>query len=169
MPLLKRGEIAEDVWSFVPDDQELPAEGAVLVSLGRLLSGPDRLPVGSQPVGVRLSNTDDPCLLAPYLDRLDLVELNFPKFTDGRAFSQAQLLRRRLGYTGEIRATGQVLPDQLRLMIRSGIDAMVMDDHAAKAVDDARVHGFSECYQAASDRSDTVFVKRARKSGNTAQ
>ena len=73
---------------------------------------------------VQLANDADPQQLA--LEGVDRIELNFPKFTDGRAFSQAFLLRRRLGFTGEIRATGDVLVDQLAQMERSGFDVAVL-------------------------------------------
>ena len=71
-----------------------------------------------------LANDVDPCDLA--LDGVTRIELNFPKFTDGRAFSQAFLLRRRLGFAGELRATGDVLIDQLLQMKRSGFDSAVL-------------------------------------------
>jgi uncharacterized protein (DUF934 family) len=73
---------------------------------------------------VRLKNDIDPRSIA--LDQVRVVELEFPKFTDGRAFSQAYLLRRRMGFRGEIRATGDVLVDQLLQMKRSGFDAAVL-------------------------------------------
>ncbi|WP_439518876.1 DUF934 domain-containing protein [Hydrogenophaga sp.] len=60
------------------------------------------------------------------LTGIDVIELNFPKFSDGRAFSQAFLLRRRLGFAGEIRATGDVLIDQLVQMQRSGFSQAVL-------------------------------------------
>ena len=73
---------------------------------------------------VQLANDADPQQLV--LEGVDRIELNFPKFTDGRAFSQAFLLRRRLGFKGEIRATGDVLVDQLAQMERSGFDVAVL-------------------------------------------
>src|SRR5450830_14655 len=73
---------------------------------------------------INLANDADPRTLA--LAGVDRIELNFPKFADGRAFSQAFLLRRRLGFKGEIRATGDVLIDQLVQMQRSGFDAAVL-------------------------------------------
>jgi len=73
---------------------------------------------------VQLANDADPQQLV--LEGVDRIDLNFPKFTDGRAFSQAFLLRRRLGFTGEIRATGDVLVDQLAQMERSGFDVAVL-------------------------------------------
>lgn len=71
-----------------------------------------------------VANTEDPRSLS--LDGIRRIDLHFPKFTDGRAFSQAFLLRRRLGFAGEIRATGDVLIDQLVQMARSGFDAAVL-------------------------------------------
>ena len=71
-----------------------------------------------------LPNDADP--LSPSLDGVARIDLHFPKFTDGRAFSQAFLLRRRRGFDGEIRATGDVLADQLAQMERSGFDVAVL-------------------------------------------
>ena len=73
---------------------------------------------------VALVNDEDPRGLR--LEGVDRIDLTVPKFTDGRAFSQAFLLRRRLGFKGEIRATGDVLIDQLVQMQRSGFDAAVL-------------------------------------------
>ena len=162
MPLLKDGRIAEDVWAPVEDGAELPASGPVLVSLARLKAEHASLLAGNHTVGVKLANTDDPAEIAPWLEKIGLVVLDFPKYVDGRAFSQAQLLRRRYGFKAEIRATGQVLRDQLRLMIRTGFDAMVIDQADAEAVYDFSAHEFSEFYQSAADTTDTIFVKRQR-------
>jgi uncharacterized protein (DUF934 family) len=73
---------------------------------------------------IELANTEDPRTLD--LSRVSRIDLNFPKFTDGRAYSQAFLLRRRLGFTGELRATGDVLIDQLVQMERTGFDVAVL-------------------------------------------
>ena len=73
---------------------------------------------------VELPNDADPRTLK--LEGVDRIDLNFPKFTDGRAFSQAFLLRRRLGFKGEIRATGDVLIDQLVQMERQGFSVAVL-------------------------------------------
>ena len=73
---------------------------------------------------IELANDADPRDLA--LDGVARIDLNFPKFTDGRAYSQAYLLRQRLGFKGELRATGDVLVDQLQLMQRSGFDSAVL-------------------------------------------
>lgn len=73
---------------------------------------------------IELANTEDPRALD--LAGVARIDLNFPKFTDGRAYSQAFLLRRRLGFTGELRATGDVLIDQLVQMERTGFDVAVL-------------------------------------------
>jgi uncharacterized protein (DUF934 family) len=163
MPLLKQGKVVDDIWAHVEDGHELSPGGCFTVSLGRFLSEHDQLLARNRSIGVRLAVSDDPALLEPHLDRLHLIELQFPKYTDGRALSQSQLLRRRYGYKGEVRAIGQVLRDQLRLMIRAGFDAMIIDEADAEAVYDFSAHEFSEFYQAASDTSDTIFLKRQKK------
>ncbi|HMN94235.1 MAG TPA: DUF934 domain-containing protein [Hydrogenophaga sp.] len=83
---------------------------------------------------LQLGNDVDP--RTANLEAIRVVELQFPRFTDGRAFSQAFLLRRRLGFTGEIRATGDVLVDQLLQMQRSGFTQAVL--RADQSVEHAR-------------------------------
>ena len=100
MPLLKNGKIVEDVWAHIEDGHELSPGGCFTVSLSRFLSEHDQLLADNRSIGVRLAVSEDPTLLAPHLERLHLIELQFPKYTDGRAFSQAQLLRRRFGFRG---------------------------------------------------------------------
>jgi|688.fasta_scaffold93365_2 uncharacterized protein (DUF934 family) len=162
MPLLRRGRIEDDVWTPVGEGQEPPERGAILVCLDRFRADHERLLAGDCALGVSLANTDDPAEILPWISRISLIVLEFPKYTDGRAFSQAQLLRRRYGYAGEIRATGQVLRDQLRLMIRTGFDSMLIDEADAEAVYQLSAAELSEAYQAASDSSEAVFIKRQR-------
>lgn len=79
-----------------------------------------------EPVAVQLPNDVDPEVLREDLPRIGTVVLEFPKWTDGRGYSQAWLLRARLGYTGEVRATGEVLVDMTPLLRRTGFDAAVL-------------------------------------------
>jgi uncharacterized protein (DUF934 family) len=83
---------------------------------------------------LQLANDADPREVS--LDGVERIELNFPKFADGRAFSQAFLLRRRLGFAGDIRATGEVLIDQLVQMERSGFSSAVLRED--QDMDDAK-------------------------------
>jgi uncharacterized protein (DUF934 family) len=123
MPLVKNGKVAADIFVHVPDGAELPEEAAVLVSAARFLEDAPALLARTGKLGVIWPNNRDVDDLVPFLDRLAVVALVFPSFRDGRAYSQARLLRERHGYDGELRATGQVLRDQFVFMLRAGFDA----------------------------------------------
>jgi uncharacterized protein (DUF934 family) len=92
-----------------------------------------------------LANDADP-LEAP-LEGVDRIELNFPKFTDGRAFTQARLLRQRRGFTGDIRATGDVLIDQLVQMYRVGFSSAVLKEGKDPADAERQFARYPEFYQ----------------------
>lgn len=110
-----------------------------------------------------LANTDDVMLVRERLGAAKLVVLNFPKFTDGRAYSQARLLRERLGYTGELRATGAVLRDQLPFLLRCGFDAFESDQPGfGEALEKARGL-FSVVYQPVGDGRATAGQLRLRQ------
>jgi uncharacterized protein (DUF934 family) len=94
--------------------------------------------------------------LAPDLERLELIELEFPKFVDGRAYSQARLLRERYGYRHELRATGNVLRDELQFMQRCGFDAFAIDDPKAVESWQAAIKEIDVFYQPAADGRATV-------------
>jgi uncharacterized protein (DUF934 family) len=95
--------------------------------------------------GIEVSNDVDPRELS--LEGVSRVDLSFPKFSDGRAFSQAVLLRRRLGFKGEIRATGDVLIDQLVQMQRSGFDVAVLREDQNPEVAQRQFDRYSAYYQ----------------------
>ena len=100
MPLVKNGTIATDIFVHVPDGAELPDDGAVMVSAARFLKDPEALLRRAGKLGVIWPNNRDVDDLVPFLDRLAAVALVFPSFRDGRAYSQARLLRERHGYDG---------------------------------------------------------------------
>jgi uncharacterized protein (DUF934 family) len=108
---------------------------------------------------VRIEPGDDARLLLPFLDRLALVEVNFPAFGDGRGYSSARILR-EAGYTGELRAVGQVLIDQLSHMRRCGFDSFAPDNRLDE--EDARraFATWENVYQRAADRRRTIADKR---------
>lgn len=105
------------VW-HAPADGD-PPQGYQLLTLAQWLAAHDAWPRGL-PVGVQLANDEPVEQLAPDLARIALVALAFPKWTDGRAYSQARLLRSRWRFEGEVRATGEVLIDMLPLLERTG-------------------------------------------------
>ncbi len=94
---------------------------------------------------LELANDADPAAVS--FDDIDRIDLHFPKFTDGRAFSQAFLLRRRLGFRGELRATGDVLIDQLVQMARTGFDVAVLREGVDIADARRQFERFSAFYQ----------------------
>lgn len=157
--VIKNRRIVEDGWQAVADDAELPA-GPVIVSLARWRQERVALLERGEPVGVRLPNTANVADLATDLPALALVALEFPKFADGRAYSQARLLRERYGYAGEIRATGDVLRDQLFFMTRSGFNAFEL--RADRNLEDAleAFSDFSESYQPAADQPLPLYRRR---------
>lgn len=129
MTLIKDGAlVGEDGWAFLGDADELPAEGAVVVTAKRWLKERERLAGRNAPTGVKFEAGDDPRALAADIDRFALVAVDFPKFNDGRGYSTARLLRGRCGYRGELRAVGRVLRDQLLFMQRCGFDAFDVAD-----------------------------------------
>jgi len=108
---------------------------------------------------VRIESGEDARALLPYLDRLSLVEVSFPKFRDGRGYSSARILR-EAGYTGELRAQGDVLVDQIPLMRRCGFDSFAPEapvDEAALAASLAR---YDHVYQGAADAAVPVWKRR---------
>lgn len=99
------------------------------------------------PVGVSLANDADPAQLAPDLGRLALVQLAFPKWTDGRAYSQARLLRQRHGYAGELRAAGDVIADMAPLLARNGFDSAWLRGDQRVEVAERALRAFERFYQ----------------------
>jgi uncharacterized protein (DUF934 family) len=124
MPLIKNGRVVADRYVHVLDDALLPEGVPVLMPAARFLADAAEILQREAPVGVIWPNNRKVAEIAPYLDRLALVALVFPNFKDGRAYSQARLLRERYGYRGELRATGQILRDQFLFLVRAGFDAL---------------------------------------------
>ena len=170
MPLVKNGQIATDVFFHAADGAELPGEAPVLVSAARFLEDPEGL-LKRGKVGVIWPNSRDIDDLVPYLHRLALVALVFPSFRDGRAYTQARLLRERHGYEGELRATGQVLRDQFVFMLRAGFDAFDVKKQAdAEAFGEAE-RRYSVFYQPTGDGRLSALHRRGqqRHSGSARQ
>lgn len=127
MPLLKNNVLVPDTWISVEAEGDLPETGDVIVPFARLLKDWGELSKRKARLGLRLANTDRPEALSTFLPGLSLIVLPFPAFNDGRAYSIARALR-EMGYRGELRATGNVLPDQLQFMLQVGFDAFEIGD-----------------------------------------
>lgn len=160
MPLIRNGALAENVFAEVADGAPLP-EGPALVSLKRFLAERETLVARNAPLGVRLKSEESPASLGEDANRLSLVVLEFPKFRDGRPFSWARLLRTRLGFRGEIRATGDFLYDQLAPMTRVGIDAFEVSDKMTPALFERALGEIRFVYQPSADGRRTIRQLRA--------
>lgn len=151
MPLVKSGKIVSDAFAHLADDAELPASGAILVSGARFQADRDALLARGDAVGVIWPNNRDIDDLVPHLGRIAVIALVFPTFRDGRAYSQARLLRERYGYRGELRATGQVLRDQFVFMLRAGFDAFEVKKQSDAEAFTETVKRYSVFYQPTGD------------------
>jgi uncharacterized protein (DUF934 family) len=160
MAILKHGALQPNEWQDLSDDAPLPESGSIIISLDRWRRDEATLRGSNRQIGVRLQNTQSPLALAQDIDRLSLVVIDFPKFSDGRAFSQARLLRDRLGFTGEIRAVGNVLRDQYLFMTRCGIDAVELPEGASIDGFLEALGEFSVWYQPAADHRVTAMALR---------
>jgi uncharacterized protein (DUF934 family) len=153
---------AQSALVSVADDEAIPHNGAVILSLARFQTEGAALLDDGRTVGVRIEPAERVEDLAYDLPRLALVAPIFPKFRDGRAYSTAALLRERLGFKGEIRAMGDVLREQAFEMVRCGFDAFEPADGSTPEqwAEAARV--FRHVYQAAADGVSPAFVERSR-------
>ena len=165
--IIKNGQIIDDAWLVLklaedetPEAITLP-DAPTLLPLAVWLARKDEILARKQPVGVWLESSEGPEAIANDLKHFAILGVNFPKFADGRGYSIARLLRERFAYTGEIRALGDVLQDQLFLLKRCGFDAFAL--RADKDIE-AALAGFtvfSESYQAAIDQPQPLFRRRA--------
>jgi uncharacterized protein (DUF934 family) len=160
MPLIDRtGTALADPWVEVETLADLPDGQPTILPAEVFQANRQALAGRNAALGVRLPNDREVAEIADDLHRLDAVVLEFPAFKDGRAYSQARLLRQRHGYTGEIRATGDVLQDQAIFLVRCGFDAFQVDDHTAERWQ-AALRRISVVYQPASDDSTPAPWRR---------
>lgn len=139
----------EDEWTHAEGAEALAGNGRFILPLAAFLGlDPDVRKSARERIGVLLMPADQVEKIADLLPDLSLVALAFPAFSDGRSFSKAELLRSRHGFTGAVRATGQVLVDQLPHMLRLGFDEFeVSHPVLLKRLEDGKVGGIGEYYQ----------------------
>jgi len=160
--LIKSGAYAQDVFVPVADDAALP-EGAVIVSLARFQKEREALLARNTPIGIKLQSSENPELLGSDVNHFSLIALEFPKFRDGRAFSWARMLRTRLGFTGEIRAVGDFLYDQVNYQHRVGFDAWEVPDHFTIEMFNRALTEMTNVYQPSTDGKKTIRELRASR------
>ena len=156
MPLWRREVFVEDKWAFLGDEAPVPEEGAVVVSLKRWLAERETLSARSAPVGVAVDAGADAQAHLSDLTNRPLVALAFDKFADGRSFSYARILRDRLRFGGELRAIGDVLIDEIPLMLRCGFDSFeVTNAPTLHSLQAGRLPGSPLHYQPSSAHDET--------------
>ena len=172
MPLIKNSVFVENTFVRVVDEAVLP-DGALIVSLTRWQAERETLMQRNAPLGLRLGSDQSPELLGADVHHFAVIELEFPKFRDGRGYSWARILRERLNYKGEVRAVGDVLRDQWLFMRRCGIDAF--DVRPGTRIEDFRTAMAEQTvfYQRSTDQHASVFELRhnskARRMGSAAE
>ena len=149
----ERGFVENDPW--VIETEELKAQDgqrAVLTLDAFIARAEESNDVG---LGVLITPADNVEKLRPFIDRIELVAVSFPAFSDGRGFSHATLLRSRLNYEGEVRAVGDVLIDQVPLMLRTGFNSFaVSNETAIRRLSEGRLPGIDHYYQPTAKAAD---------------
>ncbi len=160
MPIIKDGAVVADPWIFEEGDTVLGGDAPIIVTLERWQTDRETLIGHNGPIGLRLKDNQSPAVIAEDLQRFALIALEFPMFKNGRGYSSARLLRGRYKFTGEIRAVGDVLRDQVAFMARCGINSFdVAEDFPVEAWNDI-MGEMTHVYQASSDGMETVLEKR---------
>lgn len=163
--LIKQRLVTDDRWTLVREASgvnDLPDGVPVVVPLKLWIERRAAL-IARGEVGVWLAPDEDPAALAADAGRLAIIAIDFPQFTDGRGYSHARLLRERYGYTGELRAVGDVQRDQLYYLAQCGFDAFAVreDKDAGDAL--ASLDDFADGYQLTQQR--TPWFRRRAANG----
>ncbi|MHA1572017.1 MAG: DUF934 domain-containing protein [Alphaproteobacteria bacterium] len=167
MPIIKHSQVIDDPWTTIGVKDALPpAHIPLIVPLARWQADRAALIARHSPLGLRLAGDQSPETVADDLTYFEVFALEFAAFTDGRAYSYARLLRERYGYSGEIRAVGNVLRDQLIFMRRCGFDAFEIDTTRPKALAQfqAALSEIDVWYQAGADTETPVYARRQHMS-----
>jgi uncharacterized protein (DUF934 family) len=165
MPLVENGKIVEDRFVRVGADDPIPDRAPVIVPAARFLAEADALIGRDGSLGISWPNSKRIAELKPWLGHLALIALEFPKFRDGRAYSQARLLREQYGYRGTLRATGDVLRDQFSFLVRAGFDSFEVKKPADAAAFAKSVARYSVHYQGSADGSLPALRRRRQNTG----
>ena len=173
MPVLVKDlEIVDDPWTLIdlPDkDDPAPSKGSILpferwTSRVHATTETRVRSLRSPGVGFWVDGEVDVERVRDHLDGASLVAVKFPAFADGRGLSLGVLLRSRCGFTGELRAFGDILPDLAQYLHRSGFDAFIVEDHRAAEVAIASIRSITDHYQASVLQPQPAF-RRTRAQG----
>jgi uncharacterized protein (DUF934 family) len=162
MPLVENGQIVQDRYHYVGDDEPIPERVPVILPAQRFLVNADALIRRDGSLGVLWPNDRRIAELAPWLGHLALVALQFPKFRDGRAYSQARLLRETYSFRGTLRATGDVLRDQFHFLLRAGFDSFEVKKPADAGAFAEAASRYSVVYQPSADGRIPALRRRVQ-------
>jgi uncharacterized protein (DUF934 family) len=165
MPLVENGKVTDDRYIRVDDDAPLPDRVPVIVSAKRFLADADALSRRDGSLGVLWPNDKRVAELKPWLGHLALIALVFPKFRDGRAYSQARQLRENFAFRGTLRATGDVLRDQFHFLVRAGFDSFEVKKPADATAFAKSVARYSVFYQPSADGRLPALRRRLQEHG----
>jgi len=146
MKIIKNKQIIEDRWQHLADD-EVIGQGQITVSLNRWQQNRSELSQYSDRLGIRIAPEESLEAVAEDLQLFPLIAVEFPVFTDGRGFSHIRLLRDRYHYSGEIRAIGHYMPDQVFYLSRVGADALELQNPEDLTLALSMLNDFSVSYQ----------------------
>ena len=164
MSLIKGGKLVADAFVDASAAAEIPATGAIIVSLDQWRAQRDALLARGTSLGIRLHSDQSPEAIADDVQHFALIALEFPKFRDGRAYSYARQLRERYGFKGELRAVGDVLMEQLFFMVRTGFDAFDLQQSPDPvAAFQTALADFTVWYQPTGDGRPTALQLRHRR------
>lgn len=159
MKIIRDRAIVDDDFVFVTDGTEQPSETKLIVPLAAYVQARETLLARHPAVGVRVPSDKLPSDI-PDLERLALIAIEFPRFTDGRGYSVARMLRQRHGYRGELRAVGWILRDQLLYLERCGFTAFELKPGKPLESGLEAFTEFSVTYQAAADDPRPLYRRR---------
>jgi uncharacterized protein (DUF934 family) len=148
--LIKQREIVDDTWAYA-DEETAASAAAVIVPLARWQAERDQWLASGKKLGVRLAPADSVEAIVADLPKFEVVALEFGGIGEGRGYTHAQLLRRRYGFNGEIRAVGNIKRDQVFYMARCGFDAFDFPEGTDLAVPLTAFKDFDVAYQPSSD------------------
>ena len=163
MILIKDRQKTTDPYRRIGASEQIPVDGALLVPLTVWQDHWEDLVRRGNAIGVQLASHEHPDVIGDDVDQLELIVLEFPTFRDGRAYSYARLIRERYGFTGELRAVGDVLLEQLHYMERVGFNAFELGGKDPVADFEIAANDFTVWYQASGD--DRRPVTGLRHSG----
>ena len=158
--ILKDTQVVSDNWILLDENAESLPNGDLLLSFEQWQNFAEQLSNHSGSIGVWLEgHAEIEQIIEPLLN-LPLIAINFPKFADGRGFSAARLIRERYNYSGELRAIGGFIRDQLYLLKRCGFNAFQFSDENELSDAAESLKDFSENYQVSVDQENPLFRRR---------